>query len=452
MKCKALNVKREVCMKIKKPIKKVLPVFLLLSVSLSTVQFGQIKPLYSYYNMFFGARSISMGNAFTAVADDLTTVFRNPAGVAEFKGPRLYLNVRWDKNRYDYQPQEYTSGMYNQQYTYDFNSTLKNIDFFSISAPVFLWGVKWNFALSYYRYIPYGFNGTSQGILTTGSDTAGETAALSLAGGGGIDTMGLTSAFELTDYLSFGITLQQFFNSGSIDYELTSTAQSFRRESTEKIKGRNIILGLLFELHRNIVFGISYQFKFSGTLDAEYTSRPGDENTETATYSTEAGLVIPSQISLGLLLRPFKFMQLSFDYSKINWSKGAVSNYYDYEDELEYPVRDDFSFLQQDAVNYRLGVEFNFPIKKVDVFIRGGWFSDGQLFVDAASEAVKIKGFSLGLGVDISSRVRLDAAYMHRKATWDEPGYFDPQNATVSTDYSNKIFSLSMTIAFGKKT
>jgi len=433
-----------------KHIKKVLLVFLFFTVSLPVFQYGRVKPFYTYYNIFFGARSISMGNAFTAVADDLTAVFRNPAGVAEFKRPQIYLDFRKDESQYNYQPQEYSSDSFNQQYTYDFTSTLKNIDFFSLSAPVFLWGVNWNFALSYYRYIPYGFDGRSQGILTSGSDTVGEETTLDFTGGAGIDVLGLTSAFELTDYLSFGITLQQFFNSGSIDYELTSPAQSYRQEYIEKIKGRNVLLGLLFKLHKNIILGFSYHFKFSGTLDSQYDLQEAG-STGTTTYSTEADVVMPAQFSMGLLLRPFKFMQLSADYSKIYWSKGTVSNYYDHQEKLGYPVRDDFSFAQKDAVNYRMGVELNFPIKKVTVFIRGGLFSDGQLFVDAASEAVKLKGFSLGLGVDLSSKVRLDAAYMNQKAKWDEPGYFDPQNTTVRTDYSNKIFSLSLTISFGKR-
>lgn len=439
-------------MKIKKRIKKGLAVFFLLLVSLPALQWGGVKPLYTYYNMFFGARSISLGNAFTAVAGDLTTVFRNPAGVAEFKRPQVYFNYRRDDNQYDYQLQEYQPGAYNQQYAYDFTSTLKNLDFFSISAPVFLWGVQWNFALSYYRYIPYGFDGRAQSILTTSDHTAGETSTLTLAGGGGIDVLGFTGAFDLTDYLSFGITLQNFFNSGSIDYELASAspALSYRREHTEKIKGRNVLLGLRLKLHRDIILGFSYHFKFSGTLDSQYTLQEGG-STETITNSTEAGLVVPAQFSMGLMLKPFKFMQLSFDCSRIYWSQGIVSGYYDHEGDLGYPVRDDFSFSQKDAVNYRLGVEINFPIKKVRIFLRGGAFSDGQLFVDAASEAVKLKGFSLGLGVDISSKVQLDAAYMIRKATWNEPGYFGPQNTTVGSDYSNKIFSLSLTVSFGKK-
>jgi hypothetical protein len=192
--------------------------FLLLC--LPAPQYAKVKPLYTYYDHSYGARSLSMGNAYTAVADDLSAVYTNPAGVAELDGPQAFLDFRTDKLNYAHLPETDTSGAYPQTYTYEFSSKLKNLNFISISAPVIFWDIKWSFALSYYRYIPYGFESQAQGkLVTTGNGwTNTDNTWLIIKGNSGIDVFALTGAFYLTNNLSFGITVQRFFNSGDISY------------------------------------------------------------------------------------------------------------------------------------------------------------------------------------------------------------------------------------------
>jgi long-subunit fatty acid transport protein len=439
-------------------IVKTLAVFLFLFLCFSVQEFTRVKPLYTYYNTFYGARSLSMGNAFTAVADDLTAVFRNPAGIAEFDGPQIYLNFRSDRLQYNIQPQGYDFIINRETYTYGFDSTLKNLDFFSISVPVYFWDINWNFAFSYYRYFPYGFRGDLTGDFQAVGDVSySYRDRVNIEGSAGIDVLGFTSAFYLTDYFSFGITLQQFINSGSITY--TAGSDSFsgipwssREEFVEKIKGRNWVFGLIGKLTQDIVLGISYHTPLTGTLESKLTYDlmvdPGSPITTTS--STKAAVVIPMQLSFGLLLRPYSFMRVAFEYSKFYWSKARLSNYYGSEEELRFPVRGDTS-SQEDTENYRLGVEFKIPLERAIIFLRGGLFSDQQLFIDASSAVVKFKGYSLGLGIDISSMVKMDIGYMRQKGTWNEPGYYDAENTFVGANSINDIISVSLTFSFGKK-
>jgi long-chain fatty acid transport protein len=423
----------------------------LLLVILSGFQFGKVKPLYMYYNFSYGARSLSMGNAFTALANDLTAVYRNPAGLAEMEGPQLFVNYRKDKLLYQWQPENETGGLYPREYTYELTSNLRTFDFLSIAVPVYFWDIKGNFALSYYRYIPYGFEARGLGILATArnNETDMEYNRMSIQGSSGIDVLGFTGAFYLSRYLSFGATLQWFFNSGEIIYDWSTPEGAYNQTYTEKIKGWNVVLGLLFKPNKDFMLGLNYHTRVSGTLDTQYQYQDIIQPGETV-VSSQAGVIIPSQLSLGAAVKPFRFMLLSFDYSTIYWEKAALSGYFQYEEDLQFPVRDDFSFSQKNIVNYRLGTEFNFPIKKSTLFLRGGWFSDGQLFVDAADKPVKIKGYSLGIGVKISSVFQVDIAYMKQKAAWDEAAYINSQD-TVGSDYSNKIFTMSLTFGFGKK-
>lgn len=431
--------------------------FILLAVFfLSSLQYGKVKPLYLYYNPNFGARSLGMGNAFTGLADDLTAVYRNPAGIAELKGPRLFINYRTDNLSYDYSMEKVQASDFNQSYSYAFNSDLKNFDFVSIAAPVFFWDVKWNFALSYYRYYPYNYSGSGLGTLTTDYTGSGGTVStdnnwLNVTGDNGIDVLAFTGAFYLTDYFSFGLTLQYFLNSGGLLYETASPGTDFSQDYTEKFSGTNVIVGLLFKPNKNFSIGLGYQFKKKTKLETEYTYQ---DNTQTipmpVTTTDEADLTIPSQLSVGLMFEPFKWMLITFDYTVIYWNEADLSGYFDYTEDLEFPVKGDFSFTVKDNTNLRLGTELNFPLEKLTIFARAGLFGDKQIFVDSLDGQVKVVGYSFGLGVDFNEMIQLDLGYMRQRAAWDELAFIDP-GSTVRTKLVNHIVALSLRFSFNKK-
>jgi len=61
--------------------------------------FEEARPLY------VGARALGMGNAFTAVADDATAGFWNPAGLIQWQGVRLFgVNKFHDRSDYAFDP------------------------------------------------------------------------------------------------------------------------------------------------------------------------------------------------------------------------------------------------------------------------------------------------------------------------------------------------------------
>jgi long-chain fatty acid transport protein len=412
--------------------------------------YGQVKPLYSYYDIYFGARSLGMGNAFTAVADDLTAVFRNPAGVSELEGPRVFVNYRTDSFQWDYPSQVDTTDTSSQQYDYNFEGNLKNLDFFSLSVPVIFWDIQWSFALSYYRYLPFGFDGRAKGTLVTDDDRSNaEVTGQTIIGSSGIDVLALTSAFYLTDYLSFGITMQFFFNSGTIAYDHSSTALSYRQEYIDKFQDQNLVLGLLVKFSPEIILGISYNTQYSAAFTSQSSYLESDSESP-ATASLDTVVLVPAQISVGLLLKPYKYMDLSLDYTRRYWSRSTIADFYGSPGELQFPVKNEYTFSQKDVSNLRMGVQINIPVPKATVFVRGGYSIDRPLFSDSTGSVVKLKGYSLGVGIDFSSKVRVDAAYMRQKGTWKETAYFDT-SSTVDSVYINKVFALSLTFSFVKK-
>ncbi|MCZ6678728.1 MAG: hypothetical protein O7E52_15960 [Candidatus Poribacteria bacterium] len=61
--------------------------------------FEQARPLY------VGARAVGMGNAFTAIADDATAGFWNPAGLIQWQGVKLFgVNKFHDRSDYAFDP------------------------------------------------------------------------------------------------------------------------------------------------------------------------------------------------------------------------------------------------------------------------------------------------------------------------------------------------------------
>ena len=68
--------------------------------------FPQYKPWYNHYNFAYGTKAMAMGNAFTAVADDLTAVFWNPAGLAAKRSPEFYFGYKAESQKHDYDLQD----------------------------------------------------------------------------------------------------------------------------------------------------------------------------------------------------------------------------------------------------------------------------------------------------------------------------------------------------------
>jgi hypothetical protein len=173
--------------------KRIRNVLIMACLSISTAAGAATRAVYTGYNFNFGAKSLSMGNAFTAVADDLSAVFWNPAGLADILHPAVAIGYRMDSlsHSFDY-PEE---GMISGSPAEEFESSLERIDYISITVPARFWNVKWNFALSYYPYLSYAGQGSHEAEktdLSAGAENQGFEEVFS--GSGGIDVLAFSMA------------------------------------------------------------------------------------------------------------------------------------------------------------------------------------------------------------------------------------------------------------------
>jgi hypothetical protein len=165
--------------------------------------------------------------------------------------------------------------------------------------------------------------------------------------------------------------------------------------------------------------------------------------------SSVAQVVIPSQYSLGTALQLVRWLNLSFDYSRIDWQKGTLENYYVPGLLLPYPQKADFSSQQKNISNLRMGMEIDLPMRQWLLHLRGGWFADRQLYVDSSDQAVKINGYTAGVGCEISHYLQMEIAYQRQNAAWKENGYFF-KSQEVSSRYSANLLKFSLTYSFGR--
>lgn len=429
------------------------PLILFLLALPACLVYSQYKPFYNHYNFAYGTKAMAMGNAFTAIADDLTAVFWNPAGLATRRSPEFYFAYQAESQAHNYDPQSQIVLGSTIQYDYAFSSKLKQINFFSVSAPAEFWKMKWGFALSYYRYIPYGFKGSAAETLSfSPGNYVPLVSTVNFKGSEGVDVLALSTAAGISEYFFLGVTVQQFFSSGNQHLQTLNQEGEFHEQLSESLRGRNLIIGLLFRPFKALSLACTFHSGMKNDFDSSLLAWEVDKTGSEVNQRVESSLAlvtIPSHYSLGAALRPARWLNLSIDYARIDWQKGTIENYYGPGSLLPYPQKYYSNRPQKNASNLRLGLEIDLPLRLWLLHLRGGWSSDGQLYADSSDQAVKIKGYSAGIGCEFSHYLQIEIAYQRQKASWLENSYFANSQEVPGT-FRADLLKFSLTYRFGR--
>ncbi len=395
-----------------------------------------LKPLLTLNSLNYSARSAAMGGAITAFRDPVSALF-NPAGLTGSKYPRFYINYETGKSDYSYLTQKNTAG---DLYNYSFDAKIQGFSFFSVSLPLKIWERDWTFGLSYYRWMPYGASGTVTNTLTPVS-AAQQSNTLTINGDKGINVLAFTTAVQVDDFFSLGITVQQFLGTGTMRMDYKSETATYNRIYEEKIKGgRNLIVGAQFTPLESIRIGFSYQNRFKRDFESVYYL---DQNDTKTRAEVEPVITIPERYSAGVVFRPFDLVTMSFDYSRYFWSKSKLSLYHGVTTALPYPGKGMAGAAQSDQIARRYGIEIKLPFMyDINGYIRGGHSNSTWSQNDKDGQGAGLKTWSAGVGVEMKDVFRVDAAYSVTKGSWNEAGFFD-SSVAVKTDMTVKRISLS---------
>lgn len=194
-------------------------------------------PAAQFLNLGFGARALGMGEAFTAVADDISCVYYNPAGLAAGNGGReLSFTHAWHVQDTAVSQAAYLKRPYAASLTYFSSGDMEGRD--DLANPT------GNFTASDYAFsLARGFGlgplsaGVSGKVISQRIKTSGATSVAA--------DLGLLYRFEGTPY-SLGASLLNFGTKVKFETDSFPLPLTFRTGAAARFSG-GLLLALDFE-------------------------------------------------------------------------------------------------------------------------------------------------------------------------------------------------------------
>ena len=339
-----------------------------------------------------GARSLGLGGAFAALADDATAAFANPAGLVQLLRPEVSLELRRRKYSTPYTeggralgaPTGWGIDTIDGIRTASSNETTSGISFLSFVYP----GTKWSLALFRHQLADFSVRTEINGLFADAPE--GGTirypdqyliTSLDIVG------TGLSGAYRVSDRLSFGFGVTYFSGTVENQGEVYSVdifpdtywdrnsflphrkivSSSFTADDTDV--GLNV--GALWEFAERWRLGAVY--RKGPRFDYELYNRAGPLNEEpegTILESvTDRSIAFPDVWGLGMAYRsPDGSLTVGFEWDRVEYSIIGKT--------LDSPVVDASQVTIDDANELHFGVEYVFLETRPLIAIRGGVWHD----------------------------------------------------------------------------
>lgn len=364
----------------------------------SVAQEGPLTFEFSFSNP--GARSMGIGGAFAALADDATAAFANPAGLVQLVDPEVSLEGR----SWSYDTPFVTAGRASGLPTgvgidtfagvqYGVSGVdLQGLSFLSFVYPGRGWAVavyrhRWaNFKLA--RQVN-GLFGDLEGEVVRAEDILAETDF-------GVTNNGVAGAYEITKSLSVGGGLVYYqANMDSVSREFAVDDAVFfgandgrpeHLDTTYRLDGEDSGLsvhgGLSWRPTPGWFLGAFARQGPRLTMDVTEVVGPANDELPDGTVEVEdeTGLSLPSVYGLGLAHRMLDgALTLSFEWSRVRYSTITES--------LNEDVFDQDQIALSDGNELRFGAEYVFVTARPAVALRFGAFRDPAHGLDSGPEA-----------------------------------------------------------------
>ncbi|MGK9476973.1 OmpP1/FadL family transporter [Melioribacter sp. OK-6-Me] len=431
-----------------------------------------------------GARSLSMGNAYTALSNDFSAALFNPAGFALIK--KSQFNGSLNYNLFDNK-----SEFFNKSDSYSNGTTRLNQ--FGIVLPFPTYRGSFVLALGYNQFKEYnytvcfdGYNAGNNSMiqdLTNFNDDIAYLLGLSypvydnnddylydetrINGGlnqsgkilqeGKLNNWSLSAALEIQRDLYLGVTLniiggdfrrdRQYWEEDLRDNypagflldpaePATSDFQAFYLNDIIKwnISAWNLNLGLLSKVNKNLSIGFAIKTPRKYTIKESYfVDASSDFGSGTSFYldppienRLEYEITTPYEFSAGAAYNN-KGLTLSADVTLVDYSQMEFVSGLDRVD-IESNNRDIQEFLGT-VFNLNFGAEYYIP--KTNVALRGGFILMPSPYKDDPSDYDK-KYLTMGIGYE-SKNISIDLAYA--MGWWKDIG--DNYGSNISRIYQD---------------
>jgi long-subunit fatty acid transport protein len=444
------------------------------------------------------ARALGMGNSFSAVADDYSAVYFNPAGLGLIK--RFELSGSMNYNSYNNATSLFQNSIDAKRTNFEFNQL-------GFVGPIPTIKGSWVIAFGYNKSKDFNrtieFNGFNQSnnsmiqditgvyneeIPLTNSiglayelrdsennylrDTSIIAGMLNQSGKikreGSIGNWSAATSVEISKGLYIGGTLNfltgnfksisDYFEDDTRDFyssavrldpadSRTADFKSFYMNDVIdwELSGWDFKLGLLYQFHPKARFGVNIKFPSYYNIEEVYSYKAESEfgtgtifEISEITDKIEYEVKTPFELSVGMsskLLFGIVSGEITIiDYKQMEFTDGLGNEY-----RLE--KNNEIADLFRTTLNFNAGAEINLPI--LPIRGRVGFIYNQSPYLDDPAKFDR-KYFTVGAGIILGHKVSVDLAYAH--GWWEN--YGDNYSFDVSRTYQNVsvdklIFSIS---------
>ncbi len=389
-----------------------------------------------------GSKAMAMGGAFTGLANDVSALYFNPAGITQLSGTNFLGGVTLIS------PSSSFRGPAPSITETKLEPNLFTPIHFGLTHQV---NDKLHLGLSV---------GNNYGLGTKwDKDWVGRFLAVETE----IRTFFFTgiASYKVSDVLSLGFGYS--FAYGDVLIGKKANLSPFDAEAYLELKGKGkgsgFVAGLLLSPSRAISIGLSYKSEvridFKG--DATPSEAPKQYDGLLPNGDIEAPLTTPSNITLGVAIKPNKRLTFTADYQYVGW--GSYDKLEVKFNDYTFPDGTNTTSTVRDYNNTfiaRAGIEY---LLSKTLALRAGVLYDKNPIDDSKVDPTLPDsdrlGFNAGIGYNLSKKLTIDLAYMflrfdERKITNSEVSYSGITNsiAPMNGVYNSTAHLLSMTLSY----
>ncbi len=366
-----------------------------------------------------GARSMGLGNAFTALADDATAVTYNPAGLAQLIEPECTFvgyHARRSYQNSDFAFQAIGKPLTLTQAASSFETTQPL--FAAYTLPLRIWGRNVVLQVSHHRLFDMEHRSETQPTIQARSGEVLQRGIQSVAQDGRMNVASLAIAADLTPRLLAGFALNrwrgQWVSGGRREIEPgpIDPGSEIQIQQSNTLRGTQWSLGLIWR-SETLQVGYTHRASFLAdfTFAVDALDRAGTEQPNRLRSAGSVGLRWPATSAFGVAWRPAPRWMMAADWIRTDWSQTRFesdrsvlsgANFFDFKADTRIPS----------ARSLHFGTEFiALHTPGVLVPLRLGWFREPLPDVDLDTGSQRIRlGWSAGLGLR-RGRASLDVAW-----------------------------------------
>lgn len=417
--------------------------------------------VFSRGNIGFGARAMAMGGAFTALADDITAISYNPAGLAQLMRVEISAGANLGGLTVKHPGATASNASWGAIQADPFTPRMAALefDYFGMVAPFRIAGIPVVLGAAYQNRVSNRLKMDFERQVHYTESTVfpnrigRDVENITINDRGGINTATFSFAIRPVEFLHIGTNVDlnrmnmtdSWSTTEEISYldgdvEISNWSQTYDGTSVYKIDhGISYDIGALLKFDV-VSLGVVYKKGWHGALTkSDRFERVRNDNGSVTTLEGSdediGELYWPDSISAGLSLRPAEAFTLSLEYQMTRWSKGRVD-----WDPLEEPLPSGFPVEDpEDTRQLRAGFEYLTFVKDIAIPFRVGGFKDRMIGRDDSGQAIDLWAVTFGTGFASKHAVLDIAAVYHFGSYLENPWFGDTIVSGVSA--SDKILN-----------